>query len=148
MTDGRERADFYVTLGVGPLASYEEIRSAYRQLARRHHPDATASRASAEMLRINEAWRVLSDRGRRESYDRTRAGPRHAGEPGGANATPSERFVPIDDSDDDLAWVIPEVDTVIGRRWMLLITFTVLIAVLLIVVLFVYAFARSGAVVR
>ena len=63
MTDGRERADFYVTLGVGPLASYEEIRSAYRQLARRHHPDATASsasapasRASAEMVRINAVY--------------------------------------------------------------------------------------------
>jgi hypothetical protein len=62
----------YEVLGVEPSASAEELRRAYLQLARRHHPDqyATASdetRVEAErrMQEINEAWSLLGDRFRR-----------------------------------------------------------------------------------
>lgn len=73
MTD-RAR-DLYATLGVIPSASTEEINAAYRKLARRHHPDVTAS-ATAEqrMSEINAARDVLSDPDRRAAYDRERAG--------------------------------------------------------------------------
>ena len=59
----------YERLGIRPDASPDEIRNAYRRLARVHHPDAHGGAASAEMADLNEAWRVLSDPGRRAMYD-------------------------------------------------------------------------------
>lgn len=59
----------YERLGVAPDATLNEIRAAYRMLARRHHPDARGGRPSPEMAAINEAWSVLSDPGRRAVYD-------------------------------------------------------------------------------
>lgn len=59
---------------MSPSATAEEIRSAYRALARRHHPDAVAAAGGtappgAEMAAINRAWSVLGDPGRRAMYD-------------------------------------------------------------------------------
>lgn len=59
----------YARLGVPFDASTEQIRAAYRELAWHHHPDRTGRPASAEMMEINEAWRVLSDPVLRHSYD-------------------------------------------------------------------------------
>lgn len=63
----------YRRLGVSPDATAEQIRAAYREAARRHHPDARAARGSAgsddEMAAINEAWRVLSNPVLRARYD-------------------------------------------------------------------------------
>ena len=59
----------YQRLGVLPNASPEEIRAAYRQLARVHHPDKHNGQTSIEMLEINEAWRILSDPVLRYNYD-------------------------------------------------------------------------------
>ena len=63
----------YRTLGVASDASFDEIRSAYRDLARRHHPDVVgagaAGEAATKMAAINRAWFVLSDPGRRAVYD-------------------------------------------------------------------------------
>ena len=64
--------DHYRVLGVGPSASGDEIRAAYRREARRLHPDSAGSASSSEMARLNEAYRVLSDPGRRVMYDRSR----------------------------------------------------------------------------
>lgn len=50
-------------------ASPEQIRAAYRALARVHHPDARGGDPSQQMAAINEAWRVLSDPARRAMYD-------------------------------------------------------------------------------
>lgn len=60
----------YERLGVRPDADPSQIRDAYRRLARVHHPDARGGRISPEMSAINEAYRVLSDVGRRLDYDR------------------------------------------------------------------------------
>lgn len=69
----------YRTLGVRSDASFDEIRSAYRELARRHHPDvvgaAADSSAASRMAAINRAWFVLGDPGRRAVYDAEIAGP-------------------------------------------------------------------------
>jgi molecular chaperone DnaJ len=54
---------------VKPSASVEDIRRAYRNLARVHHPDATGSVSGVDMAAVNEAWRVLSDPARRAVYD-------------------------------------------------------------------------------
>jgi molecular chaperone DnaJ len=63
----------YRRLGVSSNASPDEIRAAYRNAARRFHPDARAARGTAgsddEMAAVNEAWRVLSDPVSRARYD-------------------------------------------------------------------------------
>jgi hypothetical protein len=62
--------DPYAILGVPRTASREEIARAYRRVAKRFHPDAATGEPSASMLRINEAWRTLSDAARRAQWDR------------------------------------------------------------------------------
>ena len=62
----------YTVLGVTKTASREEIARAYRRLAKQHHPDAGAP-PSALMGRINDAWHVLSDQGRRARWDQAHA---------------------------------------------------------------------------
>lgn len=66
----------YAVLGVDPQAEIATIRSAYRELARRHHPDFGGD--SRRMMSLNEAWHVLSDPERRASYNTqiTRPAPR------------------------------------------------------------------------
>ena len=59
----------YERLGIKPNASADEVRFAYRRLARVYHPDAGGDQDSAEMAELNSAWRALSDPGRRRMYD-------------------------------------------------------------------------------
>src|ERR1700727_1318934 len=64
--------DYYDILGVARGASGEEIKAAYRALARQHHPDVAEDKAQAEhrFKEINEAYEVLSDPQKRAQYDR------------------------------------------------------------------------------
>jgi curved DNA-binding protein len=65
--------DYYEVLGVPRAASADDIKRAYRQLARKHHPDlqpaAERSRAAERFKDINEAYEVLSDPDKRGKYD-------------------------------------------------------------------------------
>ena len=63
--------DYYEVLGVPRSASAEDIRKAYRKLARRYHPDVNRDDKSAEeqFKEINEAYQVLSDQEKRKKYD-------------------------------------------------------------------------------
>ncbi len=62
--------DHYAVLGVARNASTEEIRSAYRRLARRYHPDVNADpEAHARFKEITQAYEILSDPERRQRYD-------------------------------------------------------------------------------
>lgn len=62
--------DYYETLGVSREASQEEIRKAFRKLARQYHPDVNKSTGAEEKFKqINEAHDVLSDPEKRKKYD-------------------------------------------------------------------------------
>jgi curved DNA-binding protein len=76
--------DFYEILGVGRDASAEEIRKAYRKLARKHHPDVNKDDGAEERFKeISEAYDVLSDPDKRQQYDRFGAAWRQAAAGGG-----------------------------------------------------------------
>jgi curved DNA-binding protein len=70
-----EFKDYYKTLGVERTASDDEIKKAFRRLARKHHPDISkAADASARMQDLNEAYEVLRDKEKRAAYDRVGQG--------------------------------------------------------------------------
>src|SRR5438309_9994917 len=77
--------DYYRILGVDRKADDKTIKSAYRRLARKHHPDVAKGKDTAERFKeINEAYDVLSDPEKRRRYDSL--GPdwqRYATGPGG-----------------------------------------------------------------
>jgi len=111
--------DYYKVLGVSKTATQDEVRTAYRKLARKHHPDLNPNdkEANKKFQQINEANEVLSDPEKRKKYDQYgkdwqhaeafekaqqeagRQGPRGAGrfagaDPFGSGAFSSEDFEP------------------------------------------------------
>lgn len=75
--------DYYETLGVSRTATPEEIKQAFRKLARIHHPDVAKNKAAGEarFKEINEAYEVLGDPEKRRRYDEL--GPNWQDETGG-----------------------------------------------------------------
>lgn len=64
------KKDYYEVLGVTKTASEAEIKSAYRKLARTHHPDIDKSAGASEKFKeLSEAYQVLSDPGKKKTYD-------------------------------------------------------------------------------
>ncbi len=101
-------ASHYDLLGVAPDASQDDIRSAYRALARRHHPDTqhdtdTAGGQSRDtMAALNAAWAVLGDPHRRRAYDAELGRPAAPARPmGGADNRPGRDWQPFHEELDD-----------------------------------------------
>lgn len=86
--------DLYADLGVSPDASEEEIKKAYRRLARQYHPDANPEDPEAEerFKAVSEAYTVLSDPDERARYDRARRSPGGGPAPGSRTGGPESVF--------------------------------------------------------
>jgi molecular chaperone DnaJ len=99
-----EKRDYYAILGVDRGASKEEIKRAYRRLAKKHHPDLNKENpkeAEEKFKEVSEAYEVLSDPQKRTNYDRFG----HAGVdfgPGGFDWSQFTRFGDIEDLFGDL----------------------------------------------
>ncbi len=61
--------DYYTMLGVTPDATLQEIKSAYRRLARLHHPDLNKEARDDLIKRLNQAYEILRDPLKRAAYD-------------------------------------------------------------------------------
>ncbi len=88
-----EYRDYYQVLGVARDASQDDIRKAFRKLARKYHPDTAEDKTTAEekFKEINEAYEVLGEADKRSKYDRLGANwnQQGGGFPGGGGGFPS-----------------------------------------------------------
>lgn len=150
----RAEPTHYERLGVARSASATEIRTAYRALARRTHPDVNGSGVDTSMAAVNEAWRVLGDPDRRAAYDALLAweAPAPRVPPPGAAARPgppprTDRPVPDeprpawwnepvpDEPESDL----PITDGRVVQAFGLLVAVATTIALVVVGLLFAYA---------
>ncbi|MEX0861461.1 DnaJ domain-containing protein [Nitrosopumilus sp.] len=65
-----ELPNYYEIIGVSKDASVEEIRNKFRELAKKTHPDKTKENSEEKMAELNKAYEILSDKERREKYDK------------------------------------------------------------------------------
>jgi len=86
--------DPYAVLGIKREASAQQVRQAYRRLAKRYHPDLhPGGQTSDRMRRVNQAWQILSSPTRRARYeaDNPRPGASSSGQWAGSPRRPSRR---------------------------------------------------------
>jgi curved DNA-binding protein CbpA len=114
--------DLYDRLGVDRTATPAEIHRAYRDRARRAHPDVADLASPSDMALINEAWTVLRDPARRAAYDRA--------------------TMPFEDE----GWVRDEMLSRSTQRLLRSVLLaSILLLMVLMVVVFLVGFGRVGA---
>ena len=141
----------YQRLGVAPTADVADIKAAYRELARRNHPDLANGSGGYDMAAVNEAWRVLGDPERRRAYDatlaadlRARARPRPPARP--ARRAPSVEEEPSepDDVEEDWRLDLPITDGRAVQTLGILVAVTGALALAGVIALFTYAILWAG----
>ncbi len=100
-------ANYYEVLGISRYANQREIKSAFRRLARRYHPDRNSTVSDDIMKNINIAFEILSDPGKRQQYDESLAGKRprkldHSDQNHEDNSTSNRYNWKVDPISDDL----------------------------------------------
>jgi curved DNA-binding protein CbpA len=94
MTTAVIERDLYKRLNVDPSADSHAVRSAYRLLAHRIHPDRNDSPAAHDaMVQLNHAYAILRDPARRAAYDQERSGPEPVSKPRPSGRDASGRVV-------------------------------------------------------
>ena len=124
MSDGK----FYQVLGVPRTASAEEIKSAYRELVKRHHPDlfhaaSAKAQATVKLRQINEAYAVLGNPERRKRYDqafvqKSQARPHSAAGGGPRRTAPPRREPPPRRKTFKFAFKMPVVRLRFSKTWL------------------------------
>ena len=102
-----EKSDYYDLLGVQRDCGADKLKSAYRKLAMRYHPDRNPgdSKAEAKFKEINEAYEVLKDVNKRAAYDRYGHAAFEGGGSSGGGAEFSGGFSDIFDEMFGISWV-------------------------------------------
>ena len=143
----------YQRLGVSPTAEAADIKAAYRELARRNHPDLVNGSGGADMASVNEAWRVLGDPERRRAYDAALEAARRPAEPVRPPPARPARFAhlqeeppepEVDEEEDDWRLDLPITDGRAVRTLGILVAVTGALAVAAVVALFTYAILWAG----
>jgi molecular chaperone DnaJ len=100
------KKDFYEILGLSKNATEAEIKSAYRKLARQHHPDVDKSEGAADKFKqISEAYQVLSDPQKRKNYDQFGHAAFEGGNPfGGGGGAGAGGFNPFGNGGFSYSW--------------------------------------------
>jgi len=105
----RRDGDAYSVLGVLPDADDDEIATAYRSLARRHHPDVAGESGTRRMMHINAAFDAIRTRERRNGYDKAhRPAPKRDGT-GGAGPPPGRASGSVLDFGRHVGWSLGEI---------------------------------------
>ncbi|HET9492475.1 MAG TPA: DnaJ C-terminal domain-containing protein [Methylomirabilota bacterium] len=115
-----EFKDYYKILGVDRKADDKAIKSAYRRLARKYHPDVAKGKDGERFKEINEAYEVLSDPEKRQRYDSLgpdwqRYAQRPGGEPGGPGGFRVEYGSDLGDFSDFFRTIFGDLGARMGR---------------------------------
>ena len=116
--------DYYALLRISPNATQEEIRLAFRQMARTYHPDINnAPDAEAKFREINEAYEILADPEKRKSYDffavpsEESPSPQPESPSSGMPASPPARVTACREENRWTAYLSPHVGDSAYRPW-------------------------------
>ena len=97
-----EKRDYYETLGISKSSSKDEIKSAYRKLAKKYHPDNKETGNEAKFKEVQEAYDILYDDQKRSTYDQFGHAAFEQGAGGAGGGNPFSGFGGFGDGDVDL----------------------------------------------